>query len=199
MEAHDFDALLAQVAEQTRHTEALAPSETLSPGPDVYPGPREVSRWYLKETAETEAADAAESAREAAAAQHLSAFMRGWLASHPAREGVHYSDLFERYIYAVRDKPRRALQDWLPDYCYKTDDGGWRPPVGEEESPPRPRRAPMAPAAASAATSRSCATASPSPSASAPATPPWQPGSATAAAPVSTNRVNCSTSRAACG
>lgn len=73
------------------------------------------------------------SAREDTAARNLSVFTRDWLGTHPAREGVHYSDLFERYVYAVREKPRRALQDWLPDYFYKTDDGGWRPPVSEEE------------------------------------------------------------------
>jgi hypothetical protein len=48
-------------------------------------------------------------------------------------EGVHYSDLFEHYLYAVKDKPRRSLADWLPDYFFKTEDGTWRLPVDEDE------------------------------------------------------------------
>ena len=44
-----------------------------------------------------------------------------------------YSDLFEQYIYGVKDKPRRQMADILPDYFYKTDDGTWRFPASEEE------------------------------------------------------------------
>jgi hypothetical protein len=45
---------------------------------------------------------------------------------------VHYSDLFEQYL-PISDKPRRRLQDWLPEYFYKTEDGTWRPAKDEEE------------------------------------------------------------------
>ena len=104
MEAHNFEELLTQVAEQVRDTE--------------------LSRWYLKET-EMAVVDAAESAKEDAAAKKVSKFIADWLKQHPADEGVHYSDLFEHYIYAVptKDKPRRQLQDWLLDYFYKTPEG----------------------------------------------------------------------------
>jgi hypothetical protein len=47
-------------------------------------------------------------------------------------EGVHYSDLFEQYL-GVKDKPRRLLADWLPEYSHKTADGTWRPLADEEE------------------------------------------------------------------
>jgi hypothetical protein len=33
----------------------------------------------------------------------------------------------------VKDKPRRHLAEFLPDYFYKTDQGTWRPPDSEEE------------------------------------------------------------------
>ena len=52
---------------------------------------------------------------------------------NPGEEGVHYSDLFEHYIYAVKDKPRRQLTEILPDYFYKTEKGTWRLPCSEEE------------------------------------------------------------------
>lgn len=48
-------------------------------------------------------------------------------------DGVHYSDLFEHFIYAVKDKPRRQLADWLPDYFFKTQSGTWRLPASSEE------------------------------------------------------------------
>jgi hypothetical protein len=115
MEAHDFDGLLRQVAD-----EALVEGE------------KSAGRWYLKET-ELVIADAAESAREDNAAAKLEIFIKQYLGEHLAAEGVHYSDLFEQYIYAVKDKPRRQLADMLPDYFYKTDDGAWRLPASDEE------------------------------------------------------------------
>jgi hypothetical protein len=128
MEAHDFDALLRQVAD-----------EITSEG-EKCPG-----RWYLKES-ELAVTDEAESAREDAAFAVLETFIKKFLRktlpantdqtlleSYLAVTGVHYSDLFERYIYAVKDKPRRQLADILPDYFYKTDDGTWRLPASDEE------------------------------------------------------------------
>ena len=43
------------------------------------------------------------------------------------------SDLFEHYVYSVKDKPRRSLAEWLPDYFYKTESGTYRLPASEEE------------------------------------------------------------------
>jgi hypothetical protein len=116
MEAHNFDELLRQVAE-----EAEVESEKNSGG-----------RWYLKET-ELVIADAAENAREDAAAEKIGVFIKGFLKKNLGDEGVHYSDLFEYYIYAVKDKPRRQLAEFLPDYFYKTEQGTWRLPASEEE------------------------------------------------------------------
>jgi 16S rRNA G966 N2-methylase RsmD len=99
-------------------------------------------RWYLLETADQ--VDEAESAKEAAAAARLEAFMwegernrviqkePGFSGGFFADEGVHYSDLFEQYL-PVQDKPRRLLADWLPEYFFKTPEGTWRPPVNDEE------------------------------------------------------------------
>ncbi len=42
------------------------------------------------------------------------------------------SDLFEQYL-PIKDKPRRLLQDWLPEYFFKTPEGTWRPPADEVE------------------------------------------------------------------
>jgi len=116
MEAHDFNELLGQVGE-----EAKTGSEKNGGG-----------RWYLKET-ELVVADAAENAREDAAAEKIGATIREFLKKNPGDEGVHYSDLFEHYIYAVKDKPRRQLAEFLPDYFYKTEQGTWRLPASEEE------------------------------------------------------------------
>lgn len=116
MEAHDFNELLEQVAEEAK----------------IESGKNGGGRWYLKET-ELVIADAAENAREDAAAEKLGAFIKGFLKKNPGDEGVHYSDLFEHYIYAVKDKPRRQLAEFLPDYFYKTEQGTWRLPASEEE------------------------------------------------------------------
>lgn len=116
MEAHDFNELLEQVAEEAK----------------IESGKNGGGRWYLKET-ELVIADAAENAREDAAAEKLGAFIKGFLKKNPGDEGVHYSDLFEHYIYAVKDKPRRQLAEFLPDYFYKTEHGTWRLPASEEE------------------------------------------------------------------
>jgi len=116
MEAHNFDELLSQVADEAR----------------VEGEKDQGGRWYLKET-ELVVADAAETDREDTAAAKLCAFIKGHLKKHPGDEGVHYSNLFENYIYSVKDKPRRQLADFLPDYFYKTDQGTWRLPASEEE------------------------------------------------------------------
>ncbi len=129
MEAHDFDELLRTVAEEVKTPvkKDLFQNEE----PNIF-GTHEVGRWYLKET-ELTVADEAENAREDAAAERIGAFIKGYLKKHSGDEGVHYSDLFEHYIYAVKDKPRRQLAEFLPDYFYKTDQGTWRLPESEEE------------------------------------------------------------------
>lgn len=105
-ERHNFHELLGSVAEEVN------------------------GRWYLLETADQ--MDAAESAKEEAAAARLEAFMNGYLAERPTETGVHYSDLFEQYL-PITDKPRRLLADWLPEFFFKTEAGTWRPPANEEE------------------------------------------------------------------
>ena len=89
-------------------------------------------RWYLKES-ELDETDKAEAAKEDEAAKKLRAFMTDYLESHQGEEGVHYSDLFEQYIYSVKDKPRRPVAEWLLDYFYKTEAGTYRFPASEEE------------------------------------------------------------------
>jgi len=129
MEAHNFDELLRQVAEEVKFPTMKNLFEKKDP--DLF-GAHEEERWYLKET-ELTAVDTAENAREDAAAEKISVFIKGYLKNNPGDEGVHYSEIFENYIYAVKDKPRRQLVEFLPDYFYKTDQGTWRLPVSEEE------------------------------------------------------------------
>lgn len=129
MEAHNFDELLAQVAEAVREPVMATLFEQRTP--DLF-GTHEIVRWYLKETA-LAVEDAAETAREAVAAKQMRVFIARKLADDPASEGVHYSDLFEQYVYSVKEKPRRALADWLLDYFYKTGAGTYRPPASAEE------------------------------------------------------------------
>jgi DNA modification methylase len=132
MEAHNFDELLEQVAEVV--VEPLMKNLFETQDLDLF-GAHEIRRWYLKETEEA-TIDAAESAKEDAAAKKISRFIDEWLQQHPDEEGVHYSDLFEHYIYTVptTDKPRRQLQDWLLDYFYKVPSGTYRLPITEEEA-----------------------------------------------------------------
>ncbi len=111
MEAHNFDALLRQVAEPASDDQTL---------------------WFLLHGDETKI-DAAESAKEEKAAQIISNYIAQWLRKHLEQEGVHYSDIFEHYLYAVKDKPRRQLNDWLQDYFYATSAGTYRLPATEEE------------------------------------------------------------------
>lgn len=111
MEAHNFDALLRQVAE---------------------PAGDDQTRWFLSKDDETKI-DAAESAKEERAAQIIGSFLAAWLSKYPEQEGVHYSDIFEYYLYKVKDKPRRQLYDWLLDYFYVTSAGTYRLPITEEE------------------------------------------------------------------
>jgi hypothetical protein len=129
MEAHNFDELLAQVAEAVREPVMANLFEPRQP--DLF-GAHEMVRWYLKETA-LAVEDAAESARESSAAKQVRGFVEHKLAAEPAAQGIHYSDIFEHYVYSVKEKPRRALADWLLDYFYKTDAGTYRPPISEEE------------------------------------------------------------------
>jgi len=103
---HNFDELLRTVAEETD------------------------GRWYLLETADQ--LDETESKKENAAAARLEGFMHEYFRSHPGEYGVHYSNLFEEYL-PIGDKPRRLLQDWLPEFFYKTEDGTWRLPSNDEE------------------------------------------------------------------
>jgi len=129
MEAHNFNELLRTVAEEVKTPVMKNLFEQKEP--DIF-GTHEISRWYLKET-ELVIADDTENAREDTAAEKLGAFIKKSLKKHPGNEGVHYSDLFENYIYAVKDKPRRQLVEFLPDYFYKTEQGTWRLPASEEE------------------------------------------------------------------
>ncbi len=106
-ERHNFESLLRGVAEQGAN-----------------------GRWYLLDSADQ--ADAAEASREARAMGILETFARKWQKDHPEAEGVHYSDLFERYLpIAKNEKPRRTLIDLLPEYFIKGE-GGWRLPEGDE-------------------------------------------------------------------
>lgn len=112
MESHNFDELLQQVAESASGEDGL--------------------RWYLKESS-LDVVDTAESVKEDAAAERISAFMERYLVKNPIVEGVHYSDVFEHYVFTVKDKPRRPLAEWLLDYFFKTNNGTYRLPISEEE------------------------------------------------------------------
>lgn len=130
METHDFDELLNRVAEEVKIP--LKKDMFKNQDPNLW-GTHQVGRWYLKET-ELTVQDNAESEKEDKAAKNLNIFMESYLKKNKEKEGVHYSDIFEHYIYSVKDKPRRHIIEFLPDYFYKTEEGTWRPPTsGEEE------------------------------------------------------------------
>lgn len=129
MEAHNFEELLRQVAEEIR--EPIRKDLFRNEDPNLF-GTHEISRWYLRES-QIDIIDTAESAKEDFAAENVHIFVEKHLTEHPEKEGVHYSDIFEHFIYVVRDKPRRPLAEWLLDYFYKTDEGTYRLPISEEE------------------------------------------------------------------
>lgn len=129
MEAHNFDDLLQQVAEEVK--EPIKKNLFENQSPDLF-GTYEIGRWYLKES-ELDVADEAETVKEEAAAKSVTGFIKKWLQKNPHKEGVHYSDIFEHFVYAVQERPRRQLQDWLPDYFYKTTEGTYRLPANQEE------------------------------------------------------------------
>ncbi len=102
MEAHNFDELLRQVADEVKAPVMKNLFERKDP--DVF-GTHEVGRWFLKET-ELDVVDRAESAREDAAADAIGAFIAKFLKENPDEIGVHYSDIFERYLYVPEREPR---------------------------------------------------------------------------------------------
>jgi len=126
-ERHNFEALLNQVAEPVK--EPVMENLFERKRPDLF-GSHETVRWYLRATADQ--IDEAESAKEIAAAERIERMMADYLAKKPEASGVHYSDLFEQYL-QVKDKPRRLLQEWLPEFFFKTLEGTWRPPANDEE------------------------------------------------------------------
>jgi hypothetical protein len=111
MEAHNFDDILQLVAE---------------PAPDA------PTHWFLRKSDEMQV-DADESAREEKAASIISKFLAQWQQEHPDQEGVHYTQLLEHFLYAVKNKPRRPFDDWLQDYFYITPRGLYRLPATELE------------------------------------------------------------------
>ena len=129
MEAHNFEDLLSQIAEEVK--QPVMKDLFRQEDPNLF-GTHEINRWYLKET-ESDIIDSAESAKEDAASEKIAEFMKNFLEQNPDQDGVHYSDLFEHYIYTLKDKPRRLLAEWLLDYFYVTDSGTYRLSASEDE------------------------------------------------------------------
>jgi len=117
IEPHDFDALLSFVAERAEDS---------------------TEQWFLKSEHEAEVQEGDAAAEEAAAAK-IDHFVRSRLADFPELEGVHFSDIFSYYITAVKNKPRRSIQDWLLDFFYRTSEGLYRPPASVEEAQEKDR------------------------------------------------------------
>ncbi len=113
MEAYNFKALLKLIAYNV-------PDENGS------------ERWYLQES-EFSLTDSAETAKEDKAAAILREFIRKKLVKHPEITGIPFDKLFEHYLYAVSDKPRRPLAEWLSDYFFLTDDNFYRLPRSTAE------------------------------------------------------------------
>ena len=129
MEAHNFDELLRQVADEIR--QSVKKDLFQNEDPNLF-GTHEISRWYLKES-QLSVQDSAETVKEDVSAESIKKYISKRLKDDPSLDGIHYSDLFEHYIYAVKDKPRRALAECLPDYFFKTVSGTWRLPQSDEE------------------------------------------------------------------
>jgi len=130
MQAHNFEEYLQQVAEPI--TEPVKKNLFEDKDPDLF-GTHETVRWYLKST-QLDVVDSAESAKEDRAAEKLKRFIETKIQASPWVDGIHYSDLFEQFISAVHDKPRRPMVEWLLDYFYKTDSGTYRLPANAEEA-----------------------------------------------------------------
>ena len=74
------------------------------------------------------------SPKEDGAAEKLSGFIKTELKASPWLDGIHYSDLFEHFVYTVHEKPRRPMIEWLLDYFYKTESGTYRLPANDDEA-----------------------------------------------------------------
>jgi len=129
LEFLNFDDVLKSVAEETRV--AVKRDLFRQEDPDIF-GKHEVSRWYLKDVG-LAVTDETESILEDKAIESLTGFIIEYLKDHRHEEGAHYSDIFEHYVFAVKDKPRRQLTEFLPDYFYKTETGTWRLPASSSE------------------------------------------------------------------
>jgi len=77
---------------------------------------------------ELDAAVTSESAKEDMAAEVIRKFMAKKIKESPSAEDIPYGDLFEHYVYSIKNKPRRPLADWILDYFYKTDSETYRLP-----------------------------------------------------------------------
>jgi len=97
MESHIFDAVLKFVAKSSD-----------SPGPDL-------------KAAESDGTGVTESAKENMAAESIRTFIAKKIKECPGTKGIPYSDLYEHFLYAISDRPKRPLADWILDYFYKTD------------------------------------------------------------------------------
>jgi hypothetical protein len=130
MEAHDFEALLKNVAEEV--VQPIKKDLFHNRDPDLFRSHIQ-SRWYLKETADQ--VDRAEQNKESKAAERLGNFMSKHLKMHQEEEGVHFTFIQEEYFGIPHAEwPRRRLADWLPEYFIKTPSGTWRVPDEDERS-----------------------------------------------------------------
>jgi hypothetical protein len=130
MQAHNFEEYLRQIAEPV--CEAVKKNLFEDKEPDLF-GSHEIVRWYLTST-QLDVVDAAESAKEDRAAEVVRTLIEAKIKASPWIDGVHYSDIFEHFIYAVHDKPRRPMAEWLLDYFFKTESGTYRPPATDAEA-----------------------------------------------------------------
>jgi DNA modification methylase len=116
LQDHNFEDVLRLVAEPNKSLNGLSSLE----------------RWYLKGS-ELDIIDTAETEKEEKASEKIKIFIENKLKKFPELDGIHYSDLFEYYVYTVIEKPRRELVDWLLEYFYLTSEGTYRLPKTSDE------------------------------------------------------------------
>ncbi|MFQ6042999.1 MAG: hypothetical protein ACE5PV_19270, partial [Candidatus Poribacteria bacterium] len=106
MERHDFESVLEEVALES-----------------------DENRWFLKD--EFEEVTPSEREKEDQAGAVIEAFARETM-ENEGLQSVDFSDIFEHYLYAVKEKPRRELKAFITDYLIPAGKG-YRPPVDEAE------------------------------------------------------------------
>ncbi len=148
--------------------------------PDLF-GTHVISQWYLKETVDAGVDDA--NLHWRCCRREVWPILSRNAGKRPSQGSVHYSNLFEQYVYTVKDRPRRPLIDGCGTISSRRSAGPGGCPATQEEEETKSQRAGVRGRTGEFGGSSLCWTqARTFLTASSPAPRTWASGSATASA-----------------